>query len=44
MEKRNTFTNSVGKSEGKGPLGKPFCIWLYSIKMNVKEIGCLGVD
>jgi hypothetical protein len=34
----------VGKPEGKRPLGRPRCRWVDNIKMNVREIGCGGMD
>jgi hypothetical protein len=35
---------SVGKSEGKKPLGRPRCRWDDNIKMDFKEVGCGGID
>jgi hypothetical protein len=26
------------------PLGRPKCRWKYNNKMNVKEVGCRGMD
>jgi hypothetical protein len=34
----------VGKPEGKIPLGKPRRRWVDNIKMNLGEIGWVGVD
>jgi len=34
----------VGTSEGKRPLGKPGPRWEDSIKMDLQEVGCGGVD
>jgi CRISPR/Cas system-associated protein Cas7 (RAMP superfamily) len=34
----------VGKPEGKRPLGKPRCRWEYNIKMDIREVGCGGLD
>jgi hypothetical protein len=38
-ENRNAFRLSVGKPEGKRPLGRPRCRWVDSIKMDLLEIG-----
>ena len=34
----------VGKPQGKRPLGRPRCRWEDNIKMNLKEVGCGGMD
>jgi hypothetical protein len=34
----------VGKSEGKRPQGRPRRRWVDHIKMDLREIGCNGVD
>jgi hypothetical protein len=34
----------VGKPRGKRPLGRPRCRWEYNNKMNLKEVGCRGMD
>ena len=34
----------VGKPEGKRPLGKPRRRWEDKIKMDLKEVGCGGMD
>jgi hypothetical protein len=39
-EKRNAYRVSVGKREGKRPLGGPRCEWEDNIKMDLREIGC----
>jgi hypothetical protein len=44
MEKRNAYRISVGKSEGKRPLGKPRRGLVDSIKMDLREIGWGGMD
>jgi hypothetical protein len=41
MEKRNVLMISVGKPEGKRPLGRPRRRWVDNIKMDLREIGCL---
>jgi hypothetical protein len=38
-EKRNAYRILMGKPEGKKPLGRPRCRWLYNIKMDLREIG-----
>jgi hypothetical protein len=43
-EKRNAYRILVGKPEGKRPLGRPTCRWMDNIKMDVREIGCSGMD
>jgi hypothetical protein len=39
-EKRNAYWISVGKSDGKRPLGRPKSKWEDNIKMDLREIGC----
>jgi hypothetical protein len=34
----------VGKPEGKRPLGRPICRWLYNISMDLGEVGRGDVD
>ena len=34
----------VGKPEGKRPLGRPRRRWEDNIKMDLKEMGCGGMD
>jgi hypothetical protein len=41
-EERKVYKVSVGKPEGKRPLGRPRRRWEYGIRMDFKEIG-LGV-
>jgi hypothetical protein len=43
-EKTNVYRLLVGKPEGKRPLGRPRRRWLYSIKMDLLEIGMSVVD
>jgi hypothetical protein len=38
-EKRNVYRLLVGKPEGKRPLGRLRCRWVYNIKTNLGEIG-----
>jgi hypothetical protein len=35
---------TVGKPEGKTPLGRPRCGWVDNIKMDLRETGWDGVD
>jgi hypothetical protein len=37
--KRNAYRISVGKPEGRRPLGRPRCGWVDNIKMDLREIG-----
>jgi hypothetical protein len=34
----------VGKPEGKRPLGRPRRRWEDNIKMDLREVGCGGMD
>jgi hypothetical protein len=43
-EKRNTYRVLVGKPEGKKPLPRPRCTWEDNIKMDLKIIGCSGMN
>jgi hypothetical protein len=43
-EKRNAYRILVGTPEGKRPLGRPRSRWVDNIKMDVREIGCRGLD
>jgi hypothetical protein len=45
-ENRNIYIYRilVGKPEGKRQLGRPRCKWVDSIKMDLREIGCGGMD
>jgi hypothetical protein len=38
-EKGDVYRLLVGKPNGKRPLGKPRCSWVYSVKMDLVEIG-----
>jgi hypothetical protein len=38
-EKRNAYRLSVGKPEGKGPLGRPRHEWVDNIRMDLGEVG-----
>jgi hypothetical protein len=43
-EQRNANMLFVGKSEGKRPLGRTRYRWVDNIKMDLREIGCGGMD
>jgi hypothetical protein len=43
-EKRKAYRLSVGKPEGKKPLGRPRCGWVDNIRMDLGEIGWVRVD
>jgi hypothetical protein len=43
-EKRNVYGLLVGKPEGKRPLGRLRCRWLYNIKMDLLDMGLNVVD
>jgi hypothetical protein len=42
--KRNAYRILVGKPEGKRPLGRPRRRRVDNIKMDLREVGCDGVD
>ena len=43
-EGRGVFRALVGKPEGKTPLGRPRRTWEDNIKMDLQEVGCVGMD
>ena len=43
-ERRGVYRVSVGKPEGKSPLGRPRHRWDDIIKMDLQEVGCEGMD
>jgi hypothetical protein len=43
-EKRNAYTVLVGKPEGKRPLVRPRRRGVNNIKMDLREIGWVGMD
>jgi hypothetical protein len=43
-EKRNAYRILVGNPEGKRSLGRPRRRWVYNIKMDLREIGWVGMD
>jgi hypothetical protein len=42
--KRNAYGILVGKPEGKRPLGGSRRKWVGNIKMDLRDVGCDGVD
>ena len=43
-ERRGLYRVLVGKPEGNRPLGRPKRRWEDNIKMNLQEVGCVGMD
>jgi hypothetical protein len=43
-EKRDAYRMLVGKPGGKIPVGRPRIRWLDNIEMDLREIGCGGMD
>jgi hypothetical protein len=43
-DKRNAYKVSVGKPEGRRKLGRPRRSWGDSVKMDLIEAGCGGMD
>jgi hypothetical protein len=43
-EKKNAYRILVRKREGRRPLGRPRCKWVDNFKMDLREIGCDGMD
>jgi len=41
---RGVYLVLFGKPEGKRPLGRPRRRWEDSIKMDLQEVGCEGMD
>jgi hypothetical protein len=35
---------SVGRPEGKGPIGRPRSRWENNIKLDVREVGIIGAN
>jgi len=44
VERRDVYRVSVGKPEGKRPLGRLRHRWEDNIKMDFQEVGCGGMD
>jgi hypothetical protein len=40
VERRGVYRVSVGKPEGKSPLGRPRRRWENNIKIDLQELGC----
>ena len=43
-ERRGVYRVLVGKLEGKRPMERPSTRWGYTIKMDLQEEGCGGMD
>jgi hypothetical protein len=43
-ERRGAYRALVGKPEGRRPLGRPRRRWEDIIKMDMREVGCGGMD
>jgi hypothetical protein len=43
-EERGVYRVLVGKPEGKRPLGRPRHIWENNFKVDLQEVGCVGMD
>ena len=43
-EERRVYRVLVGKPEGRRPLGRPRCRWVYNIRMDLQEVGCGYMD
>jgi hypothetical protein len=43
-EKKNAYTILVGNAEGKRPQGKPRRRWMDNVKVDLREIGWVGMD
>ena len=43
-ERRGVYRVLVGKPEGKRPLGIPRRRWEDNIKMDLQEVGCVGME
>ena len=44
MGRGEAYSMLVGKDEGKRQLGRPRRRWEDNIKMDLKEVGCGGMD
>ena len=42
-EERGVYKVLVGKPEGKRPLGRPRRRWVDNIRMDLQEVGCVGI-
>jgi len=43
-ERRDVYRVIMGKPEGKRPLRRPRHRWEGSMKMDLQEVGCGGID
>jgi len=43
-ERRGLYRFSVGKPEGRRPLGRPRGRWVGNIRMDLQEVGCEYMD
>ena len=43
-EDRGAYRILVGKPDGNRPLGRPKHRWKNNIKMDLQEVGCVGMD
>jgi len=43
-ERRDIYRVSVGKPEGKRPLGRPRHRWEDNIKIDLQAVGCGGME
>ena len=43
-EERAVYRVLVGKSEGRGPLGRPRRRWVDNIRTDLQEVGCGYMD
>jgi hypothetical protein len=44
VEERGLYRVLLGKSDGKRPLGRPRRRWEDSIRVDLHEVGCGGMD
>jgi hypothetical protein len=42
-EKSHAYRILVGKPEAKRPLGRPICRWVNNIKIDLREMGWIGL-
>ena len=43
-KRRYVYRVLLGEPEGKGPLGRHIHRWEDNIKVDLPEVGCVGVD
>jgi hypothetical protein len=43
-ERRGVYRVLVGKPEGKAPLARPMRRWECNIKMDLRDLGCGGMN